>query len=239
MPDLLLWDVDGTLIRNGGASKANYRLAFFLLAGREPSVGPETDGRTELAIMANLMAANGLEGRFSSQTQLDVLAQAGSMNRPLMAEKGWALPGAEAVLRVLDADPSVICSTLTGNIIDNAKLKLGVFGLDKWIDWECGAFGSDSLVRADLVPIAQCRAAERCGFDPAQETTVLIGDTCRDVEAGIEGGARVLGVATGKETFEALIAAGADLVIPDLTDTQAALAAIDAVRALGPVLVGS
>jgi phosphoglycolate phosphatase len=45
-PALLLWDVDHTLIENGGVSKENYALAFEILTGRAPEAQPQTDGRT-------------------------------------------------------------------------------------------------------------------------------------------------------------------------------------------------
>lgn len=239
MPDLLLWDVDHTLISNGGVSKMNYRLAYEILVGCPPSVGPQTDGRTDSSIVANLLTANGIDVRWSPAEQFAALAEAGHRNRHLMAERGHALPGANDVLLLLHADRGVISSVLTGNIIDNARVKLGSFGLDRWLDWDCGAFGSESAVRSDLVAVAQRKAAELRDFDPARDATVLIGDTHRDVEAGVDGGARVVGVATGGETVDELMAAGADVAIPSLADVQAALDAIAFARSLGPVFVGS
>jgi hypothetical protein len=47
----VLWDVDHTLIENGGVSKETYALAFELLTGCVPSVRPATDGRTDFQIM--------------------------------------------------------------------------------------------------------------------------------------------------------------------------------------------
>jgi phosphoglycolate phosphatase len=58
---------------------------------------------------------------------------------------------------------------------------------------------------------------------------VLVGDTPLDVAAGRAGGARVVAVATGPYRVEELEASGADAVLPDLRDTDRALAAI-----LGP-----
>src|SRR5437660_466817 len=42
---LVLWDVDHTLIENGGVSKEMYARAYELLTGESPSEQPETDGR--------------------------------------------------------------------------------------------------------------------------------------------------------------------------------------------------
>ncbi len=229
---LVLWDIDHTLIDNGGVSKANYRLAYQLLVGTEPAIGPETDGRTDVAIMGNMLEANGHADRWSTVGQLEALAEAGRQNADLMRARGWALPGARQALETLAASPmtvnpslsgSVISSVLTGNIEPNARVKLGAFDLARWIDWRCGAFGSESAVRAELVPIARAKAADVLGYTgPA----VLIGDTDRDVAAGLEGGARVIAVATGGQTTAELAAAGADIVLPHLVNTSALLSAL-------------
>src|ERR1700716_3627010 len=58
---LVLWDVDHTLIENGGVSKETYARAFELLTGRQPSVRPVTDGRTDFQIMRELLAANSID----------------------------------------------------------------------------------------------------------------------------------------------------------------------------------
>jgi len=55
---------------------------------------------------------------------------------------------------------------------------------------------------------------------------VLIGDTLRDVRAGRNGGAHVVGVATGPDTMDALRSEGADIVLPDLRDTRVVVEAI-------------
>lgn len=46
-----------------------------------------------------------------------------------------------------------------------------------------------------------------------------MGDTERDVAAALEGGAVIVGVATGVTSEEQLRRAGAHVVLPNLTDT--------------------
>lgn len=159
-PALILWDVDHTLIENGGVSKENYALAFELLAGRPPEVQPSTDGRTDVAIMGDLLAANGVEpGAFSWERQTEALTEAGARNRERLTERGHAMPGAVECLTRLAADASVVPSVLTGNIVANARVKLRAFGLGQWLDFEVGGFGADHRERVMLVPAAQRRAA--------------------------------------------------------------------------------
>jgi phosphoglycolate phosphatase-like HAD superfamily hydrolase len=233
---LLLWDVDHTLIENAGVSKENYALAFELLAGRPPEVEARTDGRTDVAIMADLITSNGEDVvTYPAVRQWEALTEAGRRNAQRLAERGHALAGAADALAHLAADPEIIQSALTGNIEANAKVKLGAFGLDRWIDFEAGGFGTESAVRADLVPVAQHKAQAKYGFDPDKGVTVVVGDTELDVEAGLNGGARVIAVATGPRTVQELREAGAHAVLPDLSDLDAVLAALASVRQLGPV----
>jgi phosphoglycolate phosphatase len=233
---LLLWDVDQTLIEGDGVVQENYASAFAILTGRAPQVQPQTDGRTDLGIMASLLAANGAEpSDYSLDRQWDALVTATSQNRATLAQRGHALPGAAACLARVSAEAGARQSVLTGNIRPNAMLKLHAFGLDGWLDWAIGGFGWDSLVRARLVSAAQERAADRYGFSAARDVTVLVGDTIRDVQAGTDGGARVIAVATGIYSRQDLAAAGADAVLDGLADVEAFMAAFRTVRRLGPV----
>lgn len=233
---LLLWDVDHTLIENSGVSKENYALAFELLTGRPPDVQPQTDGRTDQGIMTNLLAGNGENpDAYSLERQWNALLKAGKQNKAALAERGYALPGATACLERISGVAEIHQSVLTGNLRPNAVIKLQAFGLDKWIDWEVGGFGSDDSVRARLVPVAQARAKERYGFDPSRNVTLLVGDTPLDVEAGVNGGARVIAVATGAFSRQELEATEADAVLDDLADVDAFMNTLTSVRELGPV----
>lgn len=235
---LVLWDVDHTLIENGGVSKLNYALAFELLTGTPPDVRAATDGRTDVEIMENLWRDNDLWESLPTVAEREAaLAEAGERNRPLLAERGHALPGAEAVLMRMAGMSDVISSVLTGNIPSNARVKLRAYGLDELVDFEVGAFGNEHRVRAQLVPIAQEKARRVRGFDPATMPTILVGDTTRDVDAGLGGGARVIAVATGVDSVETLNGSGADAVLPSLEDVNAFFEAFERVRALGPAPV--
>jgi phosphoglycolate phosphatase-like HAD superfamily hydrolase len=67
---------------------------------------------------------------------------------------------------------------------------------------------------------------ERARIDVDPSTTVIVGDSLRDVQAGLVGGARVVAVATGRTDATALAEGGAQAVLADLTDTKALLQAI-------------
>jgi phosphoglycolate phosphatase-like HAD superfamily hydrolase len=117
---------------------------------------------------------------------------------------------------------------LTGNTRASAQAKLTAFGLDRYLDLEIGAYGEDDPVRAHLVAIARDRAHHKNRLTYTPATTVLIGDTPQDVIAGRDGGAHVIGIASGKSSATDLKAAGADIVFPDLTDSAALMRVISA-----------
>ena len=112
---------------------------------------------------------------------------------------------------------------LTGNLREVARIKLEVFGLDGYLDLAGGAYGDDDRDRPKLVALAQRRAAERTGVVFDNDATVLVGDTSKDVVAGLTAGVRVIGVATGKTSAQELREAGAHDVASDLKECRHAL----------------
>jgi phosphoglycolate phosphatase-like HAD superfamily hydrolase len=165
------------------------------------------------------------EARFS-----EVLAAALSSRVERLREVGYVLPGASEAISALAEQGGVFQSVLTGNIRANAFTKVATFDLHHGLDFEIGGYGSDDVVRANLVGIAQKRASAKLGLSFDQGNTVLIGDTPRDVQAGRLGGAYVVAVASGSDSVERLRAEGADVVLSDLVDTEAVITAVTAVR---------
>jgi phosphoglycolate phosphatase len=224
---LVLWDIDHTLTENHGVNKEIYAYAFELLTGRRPEHEAQTDGRTEPEIMQNMLVAHGIKPTRAHFERIpDVLESATAAKAADLRERGHELPGARKALAALRETPGIIQSVLSGNIKPNAVTKLSVFGLDGYIDFEAGGYGSDDPVRDKLVAFARDRASAKYGVQIDKTNTVLIGDTLRDVRAGRNGGACVVGVATGPDSMDALRREGADIVFPDLQDTRAVVEAV-------------
>jgi phosphoglycolate phosphatase-like HAD superfamily hydrolase len=224
---LVLWDVDHTLVECTGVIAQVYPEAFRRVFGRDLERVPYMAGQTELSIQRDLFDSHGLAmtPELIATFNAELVSVFGSLAGTL-PKTGRALPGAERALAALADTPNVVQSVLTGNVPELALGKLAAFGLDRYLDLTVGAYGSERLVRAELVPLARQRAAARHGiaFDP--ETTVLVGDTPFDVAAGRDGGAVVVAVATGRSSAAELREAGAQVVLADLSDTPAVLAAI-------------
>jgi phosphoglycolate phosphatase-like HAD superfamily hydrolase len=232
-PVFVLWDVDHTLIENGGVSKENYQKAFEMLTGRRPEHPVETDGRTDPEIIRNMLASHGIAAEDDYLPRVPgALESAMSANMSRLRERGWELPGARAVLSALEQMPGVVQSVLSGNIRANAFAKLSAFELDSYLDFEVGGYGSDDNVRANLVGVARGRALAKYGIAFDEGTTVLVGDTTRDVRAGQDGGAYVVAVASGVDSVDQLRGEGADVVFPDLCDTGAVVEVVRRLRGI-------
>jgi phosphoglycolate phosphatase len=231
---LVLWDVDHTLIVAGGVGFRIYERAFRDMFSLEvPSVAVPMAGRTDRAIALDLLTEAGVPDPRGQVAQFQAMqAQYAPELAPEMAARGRVLPGVpEAIAAVAQGRPGlrVVQSLLTGNVRALAEVKVGALGLTDHLDLDAGAYGTESEIRADLVPVARRNASGRYDEDFSGAATVLVGDTPLDVEAALATGARVVGVGTGMFTVEELLAAGAHAAFPDLSDTGAVVSAI-----LGP-----
>jgi phosphoglycolate phosphatase-like HAD superfamily hydrolase len=214
---LVLWDVDHTLIETRGVGRAIYDRAFPAATGRPLAKLADISGRTELDIMRESLRINGLEPTDDLVDRLAAaLIQGYEDGDDELRGTGRALPGAADVLRELAADPRVFQTVLTGNLREVARIKLEAFGLDRYLDQDAGAYGDDDPERSKLVAIAQYRASTRAGVTFDNDATVLVGDTPKDVEAGLAAGVQVIGVATGKSSAASLRQAGATVNAVDL-----------------------
>jgi phosphoglycolate phosphatase len=225
---LLLWDVDHTLIENSGVSKAVYARAFQMMTGRAPEVQPGTDGRTDEEIVRNLFTANGAafttgDERSYQSALIDAMGEL----HPRLMRDGFVLSGVPEVLGAVSQIPGIVQSVLTGNIRPNAEAKLRLLGDHaRVLDLGVGGYGSDDSRRPRLVGAAQRKASQKYGAVFGSSSTVLVGDTERDVAAALEGGALIVAVATGVTSEEELRQAGAHVVLPDLTDAPGFVAIV-------------
>jgi phosphoglycolate phosphatase-like HAD superfamily hydrolase len=219
---LILWDVDHTLIATRGVGREIFREAFEQATGRPMERMADVSGRTEPDIFRETLALHSIEPSEQLYARFaEALAAGHAAKINLLRQRGRALPGAAAALEALHAIPGVIQSVLTGNLKPVAITKLAALGLDAHLDFEVGAYGSDDSVRANLVEIARQRATEKYRVSLDESSTVLIGDTPSDVATAHQGGAAVIAVASGRSDMEDLRAAGAEIVLADLTNTTA------------------
>jgi phosphoglycolate phosphatase-like HAD superfamily hydrolase len=225
---LVLWDVDYTLLNAAGLGNQLYETVFRDLFGRELTAIAPKAGRTDRAILLDTLTLAGVaEPRAHVDDFLAALAREVAAVDGSAQAYVRALPGAAAAIAAVAAT-GARQSVLTGNIRPLAELKLAAAGLGEHLDLDIGAYGDVHEVRAELVPVARQAAQATYGADFGGAATVLVGDTPLDVEAALATGARAVAVATGSFGAADLLAAGAHVVLPDLTDTPRVLAAVTA-----------
>ena len=217
MHTLILFDIDGTLVR-GTAAKFAFETAMLETYGTAGAVDSyDFSGKTDPQIARELLSAAGLE---------DAVVEAGfaglwdryigELESRVISNPMRLLPGVASLIEALDAEPDVALGLVTGNIIRGARAKLGSVGLAEY--FEVGGYGSDHEVREHLPAIALERAFEAWGVRFPAESAVIVGDTPRDVECGKHEGARTVAVATGRIPRERLETTGADAVFDDFSD---------------------
>ncbi len=224
-PALLLFDIDGTLLLSGRAGLRAMTRAFHDTFGVPNAfAGTNFSGRTDSYLVGFALAAAGLpdtpeqHARFRD-VYVPILAE--EILHPGTGHKGL-MPGARELVEALADHDHLHLALLTGNYRAAAEVKLTHFEL--WEHFEWGAFSDDAADRNALVPIARLRAEIYDVPAEALERVIVIGDTPHDIDCARVGGAISIAVATGGFTVEELRAAGADIVLADLSDTEQVLA---------------
>lgn len=190
-------------------------------------------GRSEPEIFFDALALNGVGLRDAAESERLLLpfgaelATSLAARRDLLTAQGQMMPGAAQSMAAVAGLKNTVQSVLTGSSRPNATLKLRAFGLERYVDLTVGGFaGSEAYPKGTLLRVARQRAEEKYGRSFAETATVYIADSPRDVEAARIGGARSLAVASGRASTTELRDAGADAVLPDLTDTASVVASV-------------
>jgi phosphoglycolate phosphatase-like HAD superfamily hydrolase len=229
---ILLWDIDGTLIRSlrVGAYK-EYTIPVleevFGTSGRLANM--RVSGMTDLQIIAEALRDEGYSHH-------DIRAQIHHLSERLTAEAKKVtgngepffevLPGVKRTLEVLSNHPRYRSALVTGNIESMAQLKMELVELNRFFTLP-GAFGDESHERRDLPE----RAAERINAYLQTELSpnqfIVIGDTPNDIDCAHHFGARAVAVGTGRfYSTEELLACKPDAWLEDLSDPDYVLATL-------------
>jgi len=225
MKKLVLFDVDGILIKSVSLGiisdliKKNFGLTL------SKSVKYYTEGKTYRKILSDRLKEVGIaepekDERFE-RAMKDTSIWKRKLEEGIKLEK---ISNVEDLIKLLIKREHII-GLLTGNPKEIAKVKLDSVGL--WKYFKVGAFGSESKVRADLIPLALKHVKEKFKIDFSKKDVFLIGDTLEDINCAKIGGVRIIAVATGKEPFEQLILEKPNFIFRDFSDVQVILDVIE------------
>lgn len=221
MVRLVLFDVDGTLIRTRGAGVEAFARTFAAEFGiRDGTQGVQFAGRTDRGLVREVFERHGVaftEDNFRRFCERYVV----ELENLLRSNGGGVIPGVWDFLLALQAlvQPPLL-GLLTGNIRRGAEIKLRRFGL--WELFRVGGFGDEHEDRNAIAALARERACRVLGGALPGEQIVVVGDTPHDVRCGRAIGAKVLAVATGGCPAAELDSHKPDWLVEDLRRVSAA-----------------
>jgi len=230
---ILLWDLDGTLVRGRrfGAFK-DYTVPMletvFGTAGCLHDL--VVSGMTDLQIVEEALRSEGIT-REQINLRRDELLRCYMDEMKRATGNGVqileAMPGAREVLKAVNEHSRYASALLTGNIEPAAQLKVEITGLAEFFPLP-GAFGNESFDRRDLPAIAAQRISEHLGATLQPEQFIVIGDTPNDIACARHFGTRVVAVATGRmHPADVLRPYQPDALLPDLLDTDLFIRTLD------------
>ncbi len=221
---LVLFDIDGTLIRS---SRIGSKVVAHALTDVFGSAGPlgqfNFAGKTDLAIILDLMMAEGLSESEIRLNLPDVYQQMMTHACRFFPKAGLkACPGISELLKQIVNSGKIVLGIQTGNINLTAQLKLQAVAIEPK-QFSIGAYGSDAMVRSDLIPIAWERAKRKTGIKFTGEDTIVIGDTPADIECAKVNGATSVAVATGTYSGSDLAKSEPTYLLENLVDLPLSL----------------
>ena len=214
-PALILFDIDGTLLRGDGPRHLlALERAASKVTGLEVSRGDvPLAGRLDRDIVADMLRhAGASRGQIArSMPEIVALAQRYYV-RGCPSLRAKVCPGARMLLHRLHRR-GVPAGLVTGNLTRIGWKKMERAGLRGYLRF--GAFAEMAKDRAGLVRIA-IRHARREGWIGKDARVVLLGDHPNDIRAAKANGAFSIAVATGRIGPEELSQHEPDILVPDM-----------------------
>ena len=231
---ILLWDIDGTLMRSVRAgSFKDYTIPMleevFGTAGRLGQM--KVSGMTDLQIVGEALKHEGFTHEHIRERVHELRESYMKAMRKFTGngeEVFQVLPGVREALQAVHKHPRYQSALVTGNIEPAAWLKMEIVGLSEFFTLP-GAFGDESHDRRDLPGLAADRIRNHLQMDLAPEQFIVIGDTPNDIECAKHFGARSIAIDTSRfYTTDEILACKPDALLPDLTDVDLFLATLAA-----------
>ncbi|MGB7768864.1 MAG: HAD hydrolase-like protein [Verrucomicrobiia bacterium] len=220
MVQLVLFDIDGTLVHTGGAGIKAFAKTFAAEFNARDGVEKISfAGRTDVNLVREFFGLHQIAAtpenfrRFFAHYVF-------WLDQTVAQSNGGACRG---VLKFIDGllslpDPPLL-GLLTGNIRLGAEIKLRRY--DLWDVFETGAFADDHEDRNQIAVAALARGSRVLGRQLRGEEIVVVGDTPHDIRCGRFIGARTLAVATGGARLDELQKHQPDWAVEDLTQISA------------------
>ncbi|MHB1830002.1 MAG: HAD family hydrolase [Candidatus Micrarchaeaceae archaeon] len=233
---LVLFDIDGTLLSSGTFTKCLSKVIGEVLG---PSINIESlsdrvkTGRTVRSELILITNEAGIPQGMQEELIEEILASATKEYKLELSKSPLKLlDGVEELIGNLSRREDIVLGIVTNNIREMMMLKLDNVNLLEIFSRSGLMFPGDSTGhKNDLLKLAVDNAVAKFGSRLDRKDIFYIGDQVSDVEGAKSAGAVAVGVATGRSSFEELVAAGAAAVFRSFADnTKAAMTVIDRPR---------
>ncbi len=224
MRQLVLFDIDGTLIRHAGDGMKKWMRRIRTAAREIYGVDPGDfgsapyHGKIDRQIAWMIVEPLGISrsvflekypsfaDRFFGQL----------LDDPVDQSLYQQIPDAKQFVDVLRLKKEICLGVLTGNMERIGKWKMTHSGYDGLLPFGMWSDGFDDRFQLAKAVYEKANAFFGESFGP--DNTIVIGDTVNDISCARHIGARVIAVATGGHPKEELIAAKPDLLVDSLMD---------------------
>jgi len=213
-----LFDIDGTLLRSRDRVHFDsFAAGVQRVTGFEIALGGILlHGNTDTAILREACRQAGIPAEVLEERMAAILEAMRSSVAERRHELDLALmPGVEDALRHL-AQQGALLGVASGNLEAIGWIKIERAGLREWFRF--GGFSDNFPIRAELIAQAAHKAREMAGRGAK---ICVVGDTPRDIEAARANFLSVIAVATGRCSFDELLACKPEACVSSLADLLA------------------
>ncbi|MFN4246018.1 MAG: HAD family hydrolase [Brevinematia bacterium] len=215
-PILLLYDIDGTLVKLDKTGRLVYQKALCEVLNKDITLDHiDWIGTTDIEVIYKILKDNYIDDKEISIKMSEVFKRISTLFKNIIEEtpeKILTLPNAYEVVEY--TYKNYYNCLLTGNIKEVAYMKLKPSKIDTF--FHVGAFGDEEKEREKLVPIAIKRAQKY--YKTKFNNFFIIGDSHRDIIAAKKNKIKSIVVTTGKMSREELEKFEPDFIIDNLKD---------------------
>lgn len=213
--DAYLFDIDGTLLRTRDRVHQDaFTVSVHRVTGFEVTLaGISMAGNTDTAILREACRQAGVPTEIvEDHLQAILKAMCAGVAERRHELNIVCMPGVEETLRHLSARGKLL-GVATGNLELIGWIKIEQAGLREWFRF--GGFSDNYPVRSELIAQAAQKARDLAG---SSARICVVGDTPRDIEAARANALSVIAVATGRSSYDELMAHGPDVCATSLAD---------------------
>jgi phosphoglycolate phosphatase-like HAD superfamily hydrolase len=194
----LFWDIDGTVLRTNGAAAIPFADAVKNFTGSQVTIDrQELSGFTDYEIALHLMGISPEQENLQKVTEV-LNFYTDHLSASLKVGKVEKIGEVEETFKLLRESPQVELAIGTGNCHKGALTKLSHVKLLRYFDLKNIFCASEENWNRDLVLLSAHKSLDH------NQIGIVIGDSPKDILSAKSVGLRVIAVATGMHSEEAL-----------------------------------